>query len=124
MVIVRVRAVGEMEMGMRPAGQLPNDVKKPEENERAPRNPRKPAPNPIAQRDPEPGDEQAEQSGETRVPGGSRRRDRERLRPTPALGARGEHERQPVRRDGGVEKRDAETSDRNGGENGVVHWSR
>ena len=37
------------------------------------------------------------------------------------LCARGEDKWEPVRRNGRVEERDAETSDGNGGEDGVVH---
>ena len=48
-----------MEMGMSVPAQLPNDIEKPEENQHAAGQPRKPDPDPVTQRDPEQSDEQA-----------------------------------------------------------------
>ena len=114
-------AGSKMQMRVCVTGKLPDDIKEPEKNERAARDPREPGPDAIAQRDAEPGDDETEGGGKSGVPGGRDRRDGERLGAAPALSARGQDEGQPVRRDGRVEKRDAESGDGNRGENGIVH---
>ena len=50
--------------------------------------------------------------------------DSERFRMVPALSARRQHERQPMRRDGRVKKRNAESRNRNRRENSLVHIKR
>ena len=53
--------------------------------------------------------------------GSGERGHRDGLRCVPALDPRGQNERQPVCRNRRVEKSDAETCERNRGENGLVH---
>src|SRR2546430_563347 len=53
--------------------------------------------------------------------GPGERSHRDGLRCVPALDPRGQHKRQPMGGDRRMEKRDAETCERNRGENGLVH---
>ena len=82
---------------------------------------RKPHADPWGQDEPEPSRREPEHCGEEPRAGPGERGDPERLRTAPALRSGGEHERQPMRRDGRVEKRDPESGNRNGSENGIVH---
>ena len=50
--------------------------------------------------------------------------DCERLRMVPALSARRQHERQPMRGDGRVKKRNGESRNRDRRENSLVHFKR
>ncbi len=109
---------------MRASGQLPENIKEPESDERPAGDPGKERADAVAQGDPEPGDAEAEHGRERSMARGGERGDEQSLRAIPALHPRGEDEWQPMGRDGGVEKRNRKASDRNRGENGVVHRSR
>ena len=108
-------------MGMRVPGQLPDDVEEPEKNQRAAGQAREPDSDALAQGEAEPRHNEPEQRRKRRMPAGRERSDGERLGAAPPLRARGQDEREPVRRNGRVKKRDAESGNGDGGENGVVH---
>src|SRR5450432_622847 len=108
-------------MGMWVAGELPINIKQPKKQQRSTCNARKPNADPIAQRDPEPRDDEPESGGKKHMTAPGERRDAERFGPVPALRSRGEHKRQPMRRNRGVKKSDAEAGDRDAGENRVSH---
>ncbi len=123
-MIMRMAAASEMKMGMRASGQLPKNIKEPEGDEGPAGDPGKKRADAIAQGDPEPGHDQAESSGESSVASGGEGRDEQGLWSVPALHPRGEDERQPVRRNGGVKECDREACERDRGENGIGHRSR
>ena len=91
------------------------------QDQRSARDPWEESSNAIAQGDSEPGYDQPESGGETSVSRRRQRGDDERFRSVPMLRPSREDKRQPMSRDGGVEKRDAEASNGDGGENGILH---
>ena len=109
-----------IQMRMRVASELPDHIKQSEENERTAGNAGEPNPNTIAQGNTQPRHEQPEQGSEPGVSARSESRDHERLTAAPPLRASGQDKWQPMRRDRRVEKRDGESADSNGGENGIV----
>lgn len=103
------------------AGQLAIQIKRAEQEQNGYCDQGEHAADFFVQRDREPGDEQTERSGHEHMTGSGEGGDGQGLGVIPMLRARREHERQPMRRNGGVEKCDAEPGDRDGGEDGVVH---
>ena len=103
--------------------QLLNQIVQTKEHERAAGNSRKPTAVFIVQRNSEPGDEKAQDSGEKNMTASGQPGHEQRLRAIPFLDARGQDKRQPMRRNGSVEKGYSETSKRNCGKQCLIHAS-
>ena len=66
---MRMPFVPKMKVSVWTPSQLADDVEKPKRDERSTGDPREESSNPIAQRDPKPGHNQAESRGKTSVSG-------------------------------------------------------
>lgn len=100
---------------MRMAVPLPaallDDIVEAEKHQCAASDPWEPAPDLVVEGDPKPGNEKSEGRGKENVTAAGEGRNQKGLRAIPFLDTRGQHKRQPMRRDGGVEKRHGEASD-------------
>lgn len=101
-------ARAKMMMAVSATAHLPYKIVKAEEDQRPARDPGKDIAGPFARLDSEPDDEGADNRGEENVAGAAEGHGRERLDPPPALPATGQHERQPVGRNGGMGEGDDE----------------
>ena len=117
-------AAEQMAMAATRSAKLAINIKESEEQQRPSRYPGKPAADPLVQRDSKPGDEHAEERCKEHVPRAGQRRDADRFVPVPALCPGRDHEREPVRGNGRVKKSDAESSERDSGEDRFVHEPR
>ena len=111
----------EMMMRVAFAAELSEQIKRAQPDQHRARDPGKPHPDSIGQRDSKPGDEQAKRGGEDNVAAASEGGDAQSLGVVPTLRARGEDEWQPMGRNGRVKKSHAETRNRDSGEDRVVH---
>jgi len=114
-MVVRVTEV--VVMVVRPADQVIDA----ECDEYAAGNVRKNVADPRVHRDTEPGNRGAKHDREQHVSRSRERGNRERLVARPTLPASGQHERQPVRRQRGMEKRHRETGRSDASKQRVVH---
>src|SRR3990167_2599582 len=107
-------ARAEMMMAVSAPAHLPHKIVKAEKDQRAARDPGKDIAGPPARLDSEPDDEGAENGGKENMAGAAEGHDRERLRLPPALPAAGQHEGQPMGRDGGMGEGDDESGHNDG----------
>jgi hypothetical protein len=103
------------------ASDLPHKIKKPERNERATGNEWKGFTKTAVDRHPAPNDQHAQGNCEKDVTRSGHSGNRERLRLFPMLRPRRDYKRKPMRRDGSVQERDAETRDNEGDEDDIIH---
>jgi len=103
------------------SAELAINIKKSEEQQRAPGDPVKPGADPVMQCNSEPGDEQAQECGKEHVPRAGQCRDANRLVPVPALRLRRDDKREPVRGNRGMKKSDTESRERDRGKDRFVH---
>ena len=73
------------------------------------------------QREPEQSQKQTEHGGEKDMPASGERGDSQRLRMIPSLRSRCQNEREPMRRNRRMKKRDGESREGDGSENRFVH---
>lgn len=107
-------AGAQMVMAMSAAARLPDQVVEPEDDQRAAGDPGEDVAGPLARLDPQPDDQGAENGREENMSRAAQRHHHERLRLAPALPATGQHEGQPVGRNGGMSKRDDKPSRHDG----------
>ena len=100
---------------------LANQIVASEKQERSARDAREPGSDRFAQDCAAQGDGQSKRCRHQHMSGPGELSHRDRLGCVPALDPPGQNERQPMGRNRGMEKRDAETCDRNRGENSLVH---
>src|SRR6266852_9938310 len=101
--------------------ELTKNIKRSQKQQRASRDTWKPISDFFVEHNSKPSDEKTERRSEEHVSATGKRGDRQRPRMIPVLRSGGKHKGQPMGRNGGVEKRDAEACDRNCGENRLVH---
>ena len=78
-VAMRMSAAPKMQVGVGVPGQLPENIKESDGDERPAGDPGEEGPDPRAQRDPEPGDDETEHGGKRRVTGGGEGGDEQRF---------------------------------------------
>ena len=103
------------------ASDLPHKIKKPERNEHATGNYWKGLTDTAIDRHAAPNDEHPQRNCEKHVTRSGHSGNCERLRLLPMLRSRGDYERQPMRRDSGVEERDRKPRNNEGDEDEIIH---
>src|SRR4051794_31228012 len=110
-----------MKMDMAFADDLTNQIVKPEKKEGSARDPWKPGTDCSAESRSEQRYRQTERRRDDDVSGSGESSHGDGLGSVPSLDPRRKDERKPVSRNGGMKKRDPKSSERDGGEDGLIH---